>query len=871
MMSQSNYTGASMRTLISTILSAGLTLIIANSALADNAGPSADVLGDIIVTGTRQSGMAVLDSPAPVQLLSADALRAASGSPDLMSTLAQVVPSLNLQAFGFDMAGQTLQARLRGLSPNHVLILVNGKRRHTTANLAIDTGSSFQGGANVDLNFIPLDAIDHIEVLTDGAAAQYGTDAIAGVINIILKKNSSGGLLNASYGQYGTSGGKTNDVSANVGLEPSTGAYFNLTGAYRGHGHSFVGAIDERVVNLNTDPLNDGYPIDANTVNAPGYPFLNRISGDGAVKQKTMLLSAGVDFAGGSELYFVGSYGHKDAASYENYRLPHKAHYIDPQNPGVTIYPYPFGFTPQESSNEDDYQLNVGFKGMVGAWNYDIGTGFGGDKVSISTLHSWNTGYSADFNVPTPTDFYDGFLKASQWATTVDVNRDIDMGWAGPLNVAFGGEYRRETYEIGAGVPISWQDGGAAGYAGFTPADAGSHDRTNESVYVDLAGKPIDKLRLDAAARFEHYSDFGNATVGKLTGRYDFSPEFALRGTLSNGFRAPTLAEENYTSTTVSPAAAYVQLAPNSPGGRLLGLGDGLKPEHSVSLSLGAIWRPQPGMSVTLDAYQITVTNRIVGSGSLVGTDYDGNVVSSIINSAIVASGNELDPTVSFKGINVFANGIDTQSRGIDLVFDFPVNYLFGKIDWSIGANYSKTSVTKYATTPAAIAGGNPPINELYDPNAYSNLTTANPKYVVNLGALYTRGKLSVNLVEKIYGPSSDWESDDGDNGYGGPYPPCVPRGGLFICAGNLDYFQNHIGVTPITNLDVSYKVTSQLTVNAGALNLFNKFPPLINATQLAHENNPYYGDNVGTNQYALFSPFGINGGYYYIKASYKF
>ncbi len=866
-MSQNNVTRTSIRAMITVILSAGLSALTAANALADKAGPSADVLGDIIVTGTRQSGMAVLDSPAPVQLLSAEALRAASGSPDLMSTLAQIVPSLNLQAFGFDMAGQTLQARLRGLSPNHVLILVNGKRRHTTANIAIDTGSSFQGGANVDLNFIPLDAIDHIEVLTDGAAAQYGTDAIAGVVNIIVKKNSSGGVVNASYGQYGNSGGKTNDVSANVGLEPSTGAYFNLTGAYRGHGHSFVGAIDERVVH------NDywEYPIDANIPNAPGYPYLNRISGDGAVKQKTMLLSAGIDFEGGSELYFVGSYGHKDAASYENYRLPHKAYYIDPQNPDVTIYPYPFGFTPQEASNENDYQLNAGFKGAVGTWNYDIGTGFGGDKVSISTLHSWNTGYSARYNVPTPTDFYDGYLQATQWTTTADVNRDIDIGWAGPLNVAFGGEYRRETYTIGAGVPISWLDGGASGYAGFTPEDAGSHDRTNEAVYIDLAGRPTDKLRLDAAARFEHYSDFGNATVGKLTGRYDFSPEFAIRGTLSNGFRAPTLAEENYTSTTVSPTAAYVQLAPNSPGGRLLGLGDGLKPEHSVSLSLGAVWRPQPGMSVTLDAYQITLTNRIVGSGSLVGTDYDGNPISPLVTQAILASGNQLDPTVAFTGINIFANGIDTQSRGIDLVFDFPVTYNFGKINWSIGANYSETTVTKYATTPATLAGGNPPVNQLYDPNAYSNLTTANPKYVVNLGALYTRGNWSVNLVEKIYGPSWDWESDDGDNGYGGPYPECVPRGGLFICSGQLDYFQNRIGVTPITNLDVSYKLNDKLTVTMGALNLFNKFPPLINATQLAHENNPYYGDNVGTNQYTLFSPFGINGGYYYVKASYKF
>jgi iron complex outermembrane receptor protein len=865
-MSQNTGNTRSIRAAVCAALGTALFAGATGGVLADTASPGPNVLTDIIVTGTRQGGMAVLDSPAPVQLLSADALRVASGSPDLMSTLAQIVPSLNLQAFGFDMAGQTLQARLRGLSPNHVLILLDGKRRHTTANLAIDTGSSFQGGANVDLNFIPLDSIDHIEVLTDGAAAQYGTDAIAGVINIILKKNSSGGSVAATYGEYGTRGGETTDISGNVGFELGARGYLNLTGDYKKHGHSFVGAIDERVVN----PDLVDYPIDANMTKAPGFPYLNRISGDGAVTQKTVLVSAGMKFEENSELYFVGTYGHKDAASFENYRLPHKAHYVD-QTTGLTVYPYPLGFSPQEQSNETDYQLNVGFKGALGAWSYDLSTGFGSDKVIISTIHSYNPSYSTDYNVPTPTDYYDGFLKATQWTTTLDVNRDVDIGWAGPLNIAFGGEYRRENYTIGDGVPLSWLDGGAAGYSGFTPADAGSHDRTNESVYVDLAARPIDKLRIDVAARFEHYSDFGNATVGKLTGRYDFSPEFALRGTLSNGFRAPTLAEENYTSTTVSPNAAYVQLAPNSPGGRLLGLGNGLQPEHSVNLSLGAVWRPQPGMSVTLDVYQITVTNRIVGSGSLVGTDYSGNVISSLINDAIVASGNQLDPTVAFKGINVFANGIDTQTRGVDLVFDFPVNYSFGKIDWSIGANYSSTTATKYAATPANIAGGNPPVNELYDPNTYSMLTTANPKYVINLGALYTRGKLSVNLVEAIYGPSSDFESDDGDNGYGGPYPQCVPRGGLFICAGQLDFFENHIHTTAITNLDVSYKLSDQLTISGGAQNLFNTFPPLINATQLAHENNPYYGDNVGTNQYALFSPFGINGGYYYLKARYKF
>jgi iron complex outermembrane receptor protein len=831
------------------------------------------VLDEVIVTGSRQSGLKASDSPAPIQVLSAQAIQAASGNGELMNTLAQIVPSLTMQAFGFDMAGQTLQAKLRGLSPNHVLVLVNGKRRHTTANIAVDTGSTYQGGAGVDLNFIPLDAIDHIEVLTDGAAAQYGTDAIAGVINIILKKNTSGGIVNASYGQYGNAGGgKTEDVSGNAGFEPTEGGYFSLTGDFHNHGHSNVGEIDERVVN----PANfTTYP-KSNLPNVPGWPYLNKISGDGAQQSKLAAVNMGFDFEGGVELYSTITYGRKDAASYENYRLPSTADYTDSQT-HATVVPFPYGFNPQESSHEDDYQVNVGLKGSIATWNWDLNTGYGGDKVAISTIDTFS--FQAQLlGVPSPLNFYDGFLQSTQWTTTLDLNKDFDVGMAGPLNVAFGGEFRRETYEIGAGVPFSWQGGGASSYPGFTPNDAGTNSRKNEAVYIDLAANPIQGLRIDAAGRFEHYTDFGDAKVGKLTARYDFTSEFALRGTVSNGFRAPTLAEEFYTSTNVGPTTAFVQLAPNSPAGKLLGLGNGLQPEHSVNLSLGAVWRPLPGMITTLDVYQITITDRIVGSGQIIGNS-SGTPVSAVVNSAIVASGAPIDPAVlasGTTGVNVFANGIDTRTRGADLVFDFPVEYSFGKVDWSIGATYNDTTITKFASTPAALAAitGGLPTNELYDPTAYSDLTTASPKYIVNLGALLTMGKLSVNLLEKVYGPSSEFANDDGDNGGTGPgtVPGCVPKPGTtFICPGGFDYFQSKIGVTAITNLDIAYQMKDHLRFSVGANNLFNKFPGRLNATLLSHTNSFAYGDNAGVTQYPTFSPFGINGGFYYVKGTFTF
>jgi iron complex outermembrane recepter protein len=815
--------------------------VFAETAAAADAAAAEDTLTEVIVTGSRTTGLKAADSPAPIQLFSSESLERASGSPDLQNALAQLVPSLTLQAFGFDMAGQTLQTKLRGLSPNHVLVLINGKRRHGTANLAVDTGSPYQGGAGADLNFIPLDSIDHIEVLTDGAAAQYGSDAIAGVINIILKKNNSGGKLDATWGNYYNTGGNTNDVSGNVGLEPLAGAYLNITGENRGHGHSFVGAIDERVIN----PAVIGTYPNSNLVDAPNYPYVNRISGDGQSRIKTFVVNTGFDFENGTELYAFATYGDKNASSYENTRLPSGSKFT--QADGTVIYQYPFGFQPQENSQEKDSAETLGVKGSIVGWNWDISSTYGVDKVDMRTLTTTNEGLFA-LNGASPTDIGDGFLRASQWTNNLDINRNFEVGLAGPLNVAFGGEFRRDTYQVMSGQPASYVFGGGQGYAGFSPTDAGVHSRKNESVYVDLAVKPIQGLQIDVAGRFEHYSDFGNARVGKLTTRYDFTPEFAVRGTVSNGFRAPTLAEEYYSSTNVGPTSAAVQLPPNSAAARLLGL-NGLQPEHSVNLSLGLVWRPVPGMMATLDAYQIQVTNRIVGSGE-VFSEINGSTAgfAPAVNAAIVLNGNQLDPLVTTRGIEIFSNGPDTVTRGVDLVFDFPQTYNFGKINYSVGATYNATTLTRLPNELSAVPG-----QPLYDQQAVSDLTTATPRFQINMGALWTLDKLSVNLTEKIYGKASEWQ--------GTAHTP----------TGTLTFFNTETGITAITNLDISYSVTEHLTLSAGATNLFNRFPNKINGLQRSDESSFVFGNNSSASQYPLWSPFGVDGGFYYVKGAFKF
>jgi iron complex outermembrane recepter protein len=844
-----------MRSCLSIALVSMLSLLSSATAWAQSvpgnaaSPPSAasTTLDEVIVTGSRQPGVTAANSAAPVQILSADALQTASGNPALMAVLAQIVPSFMAQAFGNDMAGQTLQARLRGLSCNDVLVLVNGKRRHTTANIEVDSGP-FQGCAGVDLGFIPVDAIDHIEVLTDGAAAQYGSDAIAGVINVILKSNSSGGNASATYGGYMDGGGDTGDVMANAGFQPLDNSFLNVTAEVHHHGDSNRSAIDERVVN----PANLATYPDSNMPEVAGYPYLGAEEGDAQYDLKIFELNAGFNFDGGTQFYVTGTYGDKDAQSFQKYRLPGKLAYTDPST-NVTTYPYPFGFDPLEASEETDYSAAAGLKGVAALWNWDLSSTYGRDHFDAYTNNSANAGVFNSTGDPTPLNYYDGYLQTTQWTSNLDVNRDFDVGRSGPLNVAYGLEYRRESYGIGAGIPISYIDGGAQSYPGFTPTDAGTHYRNVDAAYVDLAVQPIDPLRVDIAGRYEHYSDFGSASVGKLTARYDFTQQFAVRGTISNGFRAPTLAEEYYSSTNVTPTTAFVQLPPDSPGGKLIGLGNGLQPEHSMNYSFGLVWRPLPDVIATLDLYHINITNRIVATGNLYGT-LNGVAQPSApaINAAIAANGNELDPSVvatGTTGVTLFANGIDTSTQGADLVFTFPADYGFGHVDWSVGATFNETDVTKIPATPAQLAG-----LSLYDATAISDLETASPRYVIDLGALWKVNRLAVNLQEQIYGPTAEWDNDDGDN------PSNVP-----------EYFKSTIGVTPITNLDVSYRLTRQFTLSAGALNLFNSYPNRYNSTLLAHYDSFKYGDTLGVFQYPMFSPFGIDGGYYYVRGTLTF
>ncbi|HEX2815545.1 MAG TPA: TonB-dependent receptor, partial [Phenylobacterium sp.] len=792
----------------------------------------------------RITGVKAEDSAAPVQVVGAGALKRV-GQPDLIQALSQNLPSFNAEGYAADTAALTLSAALRGLNPNDTLVLVDGKRRHPTANLHVDP-SSFQGAATADLSFIPVGAIDHVEVLTDGAAAQYGSDAIAGVVNIILKGANHGGAASVTGGQYFEGDGDTGAWSLNNGFALGDKGFINATVEQRYHGFSRQGGADRRVFNLDGTLAAGISAIDrAGLPGAAGSPNVNNIYGDTQSNTYDGFYNAGYDLGDGIELYSMGSYGHRKASAFENFRLPSK---VTGTVAGVTTVPFPHGFEPREQIVEDDYALTGGIKGVAAGWNWDLSTTYGRDKDDVSTINSANASLFADTG-QTPRNFFDGTFASSEWTTTLDLDRAFDVGMASPLNVALGAENRQSKFTIAQGDPLSTYKEGGQSYPGFQASDAGTHTRTNYAGYGDFALSPVEGLKLDLAGRYEHYSDFGSTTVGKLTARYDFNPAFALRGTVSNGFRAPTQAEEFYSATNVAPTFAVVQLPANSAAAHLAGF-PSLKPEKSTNYSVGFVSHLADGLQMTLDAYQIDIRSRIVATGTLLGLN-NGTVVSQGVLNAIAAHGNVLDPGVTYVGISVFTNGANTKTQGVEFTANYASDFGdMGHVDWSAGVNYNKTTLSKQAPLPAAVTSVAIGQTVLLGANAVDTLTTAVPREKVVLGAYWTLGKWSANLRDTVFGEASERYSLDGTGNNG---------------------VNTKIPVTSITDLEVDYAIRDDTKVAIGANNLFNHRPPSMpNVSNGAGGVRPADGNNV-YGEPLQYSPWGINGGYYYGRITFTF
>ncbi|WP_395330927.1 TonB-dependent receptor [Novosphingobium sp. BL-8H] len=842
------------------------------------AEPAADGSGGaIIVTGTRTIGMKATESPAPIQLMSAEVL-ARTGQPDLIQSLAQNLPSIQAQAFGSDLQAHNLQMKLRGLSPNHTLILINGKRRHGTANVSV-AGGPYGGSAAPDMSFIPNDAIGHIEVLQDGAAAQYGTDAIAGVINIILKDSDHGGLISGTAGQYYDQGGDTYSVSGNVGFAPIEDSYVNLTVQKKKKGFSFRGDIDPRVYGDNSVAKGNlaKYP---DVVNAKDYPYVNRIAGDPQIEQTTAMFNAGWT-SGDFDIYSFGSYGHKYARAYENYRTPG----IVVSAAGVPLFPT--GFAPLEAVRETDYAITGGVKGKFGDLDFDLASTYGNDLVKVYVENSANAALYKATGF-TPTEFHNGDFKSSQWSNTLDLTYPVDIGLAEPMNIAGGLEWRRETYGIVAGDPASYYGSGAQSFFGYSPNDAGNYHRTNFSQYLDISLKPVSAWLVDGAIRHEHYSDFGDTTVFKLTSRYDISDMFAVRGTVSTGFRAPTLAEGFYSGINVGPSSVSGVLPANSAAAASLGFG-GLKPEKSTNFSAGIVFTPSSRVSVTLDAYWIEIRDRIMISSSFYGFNgqycpagYAGSSAASCVpfsadnynlynqqavyDAVASALGGEIPSyvltdvngarnTSGTVAVQTFVNGADMRTRGVDFMASYDMPTGIGEINWTLSANYNDNKVKKIADLPDALYTStvDPSKSALISKYNVVTLEHSTPKVRATLGAYWESSLFTVNLRESYYSKVYALETAPGGSPIAGQDLK-VPVNSAFI-----------------TDLELGLKATENIKLSIGANNLFNKYPTkrsyeYIRAAQLASGSSSY-----ASNVYPTISPYGINGGYYYGRVTVKF
>ncbi|WP_422864411.1 TonB-dependent receptor plug domain-containing protein [Endosaccharibacter trunci] len=794
----------------------------------------------VIVTGTRNLGKKARDSTSPIDVISAATL-SRSGQVNLADQLNRTDPSISIQAYGADTQALVAAIRLRGLNPNDVLVLIDGKRRHATSNITADAGPE-QGATPVDLNMIPAAAIDHIEILRDGAAAQYGSDAIAGVVNIIMKKTDHGGSATAYTGASAYNGdGWQYQFDADKGFSFGDDGYVHVGGQVYHTDHFVTHAIDAR---SSASPF---WPIEPSAI-AHG-PFLqpgdsNKIVGLPEETRETLSIDFGKTLVqnafGGIEGYGLITYGHRHAEAYENYR----PFFVAP-----TLYPV--GFSPLETDEENDYAATLGVRANdVFGFHADLSTTYGEDLTNIGNKNTANPyllttaetglpsyGYPLDFS---PTTVLAQSQANAQWTNNLDFTKPF-IAFGKKMNIAFGAEERSEVYVLGAGSPASTVGGGTQGFAGLLPANAGRFSRNVWAGYIDYDVHPLQHWDVDFAGRFEHYTDAGNTENGKISTRYDFTKWFAIRGTISNGFRAPTLAEENYSSLNVSPTGASGILATTSKGAQSIGAVP-LKAERSTNASAGIVLQPLSHLSITADVYQINIRDRIVGAGGLSGDQTSGSGATA--TSAIEATGASLPASIDPSNVSAyyFANGASTRTQGADINVDYLSNFRqYGTVNWTAAIDLNRTRLHHNGTD----AFGNPFINE----QSISYLTTATPRSKIILNAYWKKDRWDANLRWTRYGQSKDMVT----------YEDLAPAA-LRYSSTQFAQFVN----TPqwLTDLEVGYQLTKRLHLAIGANNLFNlrprKMPP-----ELSYLNVAFYDQTSST--------VPINGGFYYGRLNFKF
>ncbi len=701
--------------------SAALLSLVPATAHAQTAPgvASGDVIPSVSVVGSRRVGAASsTDTPVAIDFIPMTKAAEQSGQFDLAQVLTNLSPSFNsTRQTGADGADLIDSAALRGLGSDQTLVLVNGKRRHTVALVNL-FGARNRGNTGTDMNAIPVMAIREVQVLRDGAAAQYGSDAIAGVINIDLKR-SLGCESVLGYGQYTAGDGENWLASAYCGVAVA-GGVLGITGEYYDRGRS--------------------------NRSEAGNP---RIIGDTKSENQTVYLN-GEFPTGPGKLYFTAGAQKRDASSAAWAREGIGSDDIPSRNSAAM---YPDGFVPFIDGDVDDRWGTVGYRWAVGEWNADVSQTYGYNRLkydinntlnaSIANLDLINGGPGVSAS-----RFYAGGFSFQQSTTNLDISRfygDVLKG----MNVAFGLEHRRENYKIFAGEAGSWIDAdgvgiggnaGSQGFPGFQPGDETDADRHSNAAYLDIETDVTDRFKVQTALRHERYSDFGSTTTGKLAGAYRVAPNVLLRGSASTGFRAPSLQQMYFSSTFtdfVGGQPLDVVLAPNGgPVANAAGIPQ-LKDEESKSYTLGLTWSPTGATSVTADLYRIDIDDRIVLSGRFDADNYPA-----------------LGATLQQLGVGqaqFFVNSVDTKTQGLDLTVSNRRKVGIGNLTTFLAVNFSKTEVQR-VKAPAALAGFE---DVLLSERERLFIEEGAPRRKATLGLDWTQGQLETSLRVIHFGPQT--------------------------------------------------------------------------------------------------------------------
>ncbi|MDV6330842.1 TonB-dependent receptor [Asticcacaulis sp. 201] len=809
----------SLRTTLLT--ASALTALIAAPVMAQSATTS-DTTTEVIVTGSRGKPRTVTSSPAPIDIIGADQIGKLAGSMPLRDVLTQLVPSYQSMSVGSSSQDSIVRpAGLRGMSGVHVLVLVNGQRRHNSSLINLNSGNVSAGANPVDIDLIPASAIDHIEILRDGAAAQYGSDAIAGVINIILKSNKSGSAGSVEVGQRFEGDGTTISVQASQGFalphDGSTTVSLALKSADKVVRNSDVtgtfydtigGKPDPREASANRRTYQGGLP---------------------EVHSLDLVTNTILPLNDNAQLYAVTTVTTRDGRAGQAGRKPNA-------NSNITAI-YPNGFTPYYTMKEYDFQVSTGVKGTFKGWDSNLGTTFGRDHV----INGADSSINASLGAASPTRFETYSSQFDQWTTNLDLTRHFDVFGGKALQVSTGAEFRHENYQTHALDKAAYVNGGyyytsgtnagkpaltgAQGAIIVLPSDEADISRNVTAAYVDLALDVTPKWLVTAAARFETYDDSaGDVVSGKISTRYKVTDWLTVRGAASTGFRAPSLAQMGYaqTGTQFNLVGTTYQLIESkivktdSPVGVALGA-QPLKPEKSRNYSGGFALTPGHGFTLTLDAYQIELDDRIQLTGLL---------SSAGVKTILIANG--------FSGnqyVRYFANAIDTTTKGVDLVATYTLaTARFGTLRTTLGYNHNETEIRHIADTPAALAGLG---LTLFDRQTQGYITELQPKDKVILGADWTAGAYAVSIKETRYGE--------------------------FNLLGATSATDQKFGAKYITDLELSRKFGDGYRFAIGAYNLLDVYP-----------DKNTIANTIGSSPYAAYSPFGGYGGYYYARLSWK-